>query len=94
MEQRITNIITHMSRSYHELAKIIQAERHITVHMAQLVAFIPDHPTFNDPKAIVGHVEDMSSSITAYLTNLADLEDAIAENITYILGELQEQTEE
>lgn len=94
MEQRITNIIIHMSRSYHELAKIMKAERHVTVHSAQLVASIPDHPTFHEPASIISSAEEVSDSIAAYLNNLADLEEAIAENLTYMINELREQTEE
>lgn len=94
MEQHLTNIIVHMSRSYHELAKIIRSERHVTVHMAQMIGLIPDHPSFSEPTKLVDHAGSVTDSISAYLTCLADLEDAIAENLTYIVNELSEQAEE
>lgn len=94
MEQRITGIISKMSRNYHELAKIIRSERHVAVHMAQLIDRIPDHPGFRNPDAIIAHSGDVAESITNYLNNLADLEEAIAENLTLIIAELKEQEEE
>lgn len=94
MEQQLTHIIVHMSRSYQELAKIIRSERHVTVHMAQMIGLIPDTPSFSEPAKIVDNVGNVSESISAYLTTLADLEDAIAENLGYIVNELSEASEE
>lgn len=94
MEQRITDIIGKMSRNYHELAKIIRAERQVAVHLAQLIDKIPDHPGFQNPLAITSHSSEVAENITSYLNNLADLEEAIAENLTLIIAELKEQEEE
>lgn len=94
MEHHLTKIIIHMSRSYHELAKIIHSKRHMTVHMAQMIQLIPDTPSFSEPTKLVDNVGNVSDSISAYLTTLADLEDAIAENLGYIVSELSEASEE
>ena len=94
MEQRISGIIAHMSRSYHELAKIIRAERQVAVHMAQIIDRIPNHPGFQSPLAITALSGDVADSVTAYLNNLADLEEAIAENLTCVISELKDPEEE
>jgi hypothetical protein len=94
LEQRTTNIISHMSRSYHELAKIIHAERQVTVHMSQLIGMIPDRPTFQETGMIIDNAGSVTDSITAYLNGLADLEEAVAENLSYIVDALAEKVEE
>lgn len=88
MDHHITNIIHYMSRSHAEMAKIIEEQRHVAVHMCQVIEDVPDHPPFNTLEGICKNSIAVAESVSAYLSNLADLEEAIAENLTHVMKEI------
>ncbi|MDB5054123.1 MAG: nucleoside-diphosphate sugar epimerase [Bacilli bacterium] len=90
MEQEITEIIHHMMSSQQQIAKVLEAERHIVDHIAKIVNEIPDQfPSFNDMEAIVKNTSEVTKTISSYLVSLADFEEAIADNLTAVMMELQ-----
>lgn len=95
MQQRITNLIAHMANSHAEMAKIIEAARHVSVQMAHLVHAIPDKQmNFQGVESLTGHSMDISKSVTSYLNGLAEMEEAIADHLSCIMRELNPSDEE
>jgi methyl-accepting chemotaxis protein len=90
MEQEITEIIHHMLSSQQQMAKVLEAERHIIDHIAKIVNGIPDlRPSLYGVEAIVKNSSEVTKTISSYLVSLADFEEALAENLTAIMTELQ-----
>jgi len=92
MDHHVTNIIHYMAQSHVEMAKILEEKRHVAVHMAQLIQHIPDYPPFHTVDQIAKHSVALTENVAAYLGSLADLQEAIAENLTLVIGELQGNT--
>lgn len=47
-EELLTEIVVHLSRSHQQMARILDAKRHVAVRMAHLVQALPDeHPQLN-----------------------------------------------
>jgi hypothetical protein len=94
MEREITGIVNHIMNSQRQMAKILQSERHIVEHIAKIVNEIPNRqPSFNTTEAIIKNSSDVTRTITSYLVNLAELEEAIAINLTIVMKELQVKDE-
>lgn len=90
MQRQITNIIKHMADSQHEMAKILEAKRHIAVRMAQIVHDIPElNPSFDDIDVLTENSMNVSKNIAAYLNSLADLSDALADNLAFVMKEVE-----
>lgn len=95
MEQKITDIITHMGHSHQQLARIIDAERHITVRLSQIVHALPDQePNFEGVEGLISNSSSVTKSLISYLNSIADLEEAMAENLTQVITELKGSEEE
>ncbi|MBP1966978.1 hypothetical protein [Paenibacillus aceris] len=91
MEEKITSMLEHMAKSQHKLADILEAKRFIVAHMAEMVGQIPDKdPSFGDINPLMEHSLDVAKGIATYLNNLADLEDALVDNITPIMNMMKE----
>ncbi|MCR8629687.1 MULTISPECIES: nucleoside-diphosphate sugar epimerase [Paenibacillus] len=89
MQRQVTNIIKHMADSQQEMAKILEAKRHIAVRMAQIVHDIPElNPSFDDIDMLTENSMNVSKNIAAYLSSLADLEDALADNLAFVMKEV------
>lgn len=90
MHQQVTSIIEHMASSHWEMTKILEAKRHVAVRMAQLVHEIPhENPTFGDIEGLMEKSLSVTKNIAAYLNSLADLSDAIADNLILIMKEVE-----
>lgn len=95
MEQQITAIIEHMSNSHVEMANLLEVKKDMVVHMSRMVLAIPDTPlTFSGVDTITENSVAITESITEYLNKLADLEEAMAENLTYVMKELHQAEEQ
>ncbi|TBL81739.1 hypothetical protein [Paenibacillus thalictri] len=91
MQNQITDMIVHMAKSQEELANIIEAKRHIAIHLSALSHHIPhENPGFGDISDLMEQSLLVTKSITSYLNSLADLEDALTENLTSVIKELEE----
>lgn len=89
MDQQITTIISHMAKSHLELAKIIEAKRQSAVHAAKLIAAIPnENPSMEGHEGTTDFALQVTKSVTSYLNSLADLEEAVADNLTQVMKEL------
>lgn len=92
MQDQITSILEHMAKSQHELARTLEAKREVIAHMAKMVSEIPDqHPSFGEIEALMEHSLSITKGITSYLNSLAELEDAIADNLSPIVKAMKEQ---
>ncbi|MEI7028212.1 nucleoside-diphosphate sugar epimerase [Paenibacillus sp. y28] len=95
MEQRVTDTIEHMAKSHGEMAKILDAKRHIAVRMSQIIVAIPDvGMTFGSVLDVTASAMDVSKNIAAYLNSFAELQDGIAENLSIVMKELKGTEEE
>ncbi|MFD2612384.1 nucleoside-diphosphate sugar epimerase [Paenibacillus gansuensis] len=94
MEQQVTSIIGHLAKSHMEMAKIIESKRHIIVQMASIMDEIPDYPSFCELQQMTQSSVLVVDSVTSYLNSIADLEEAIAENLTSVMQELSTDSEE
>lgn len=88
MQKQVTHIIEHMAYSHWELAKILEYKRHAAVRMAQLVDEIPhEDPTFGTVEGVTDHSLLIVKNVATYLNSLADLADAIGDNLTLVMKE-------
>lgn len=95
MEEKITEIIVHMSHSHQQMARVIDAERQVVVRMAQIVHAIPDaEPVFEGVSGLIENTGRINKSVISYLNAIADLQEAMAENLGFVLKELRSQDEE
>lgn len=84
-----------MSNSHLQMARILDAERQMAAHMAQVIHELPDsNLEFDDISALINHSGGINKSIIAYLFSLADLEEALAETLGHVIKELGNQEEE
>ncbi|XEC93401.1 nucleoside-diphosphate sugar epimerase [Paenibacillus tarimensis] len=89
MEQKITSIIQHMAKSHQELARIIQAKKDVVVQMSAVIQAIPDmHGSFKDVDTVSENSIQVAKSVTAYLNGLAELEEAMADNLSDVIKEM------
>ena len=88
MEEHVNNIIHYLSQSHVEMARLMEEQRHIAVHMCQLIQFIPDHPPFQTVEGIGKHSIALTESVIEYLNGIADLEEAIAEDLGHVMKEI------
>ncbi|OXM83489.1 nucleoside-diphosphate sugar epimerase [Paenibacillus rigui] len=90
MHRQVTKIIEHMAASQQEMAKILEAKRHIAVRMSQLFQAIPErNPSFGDIDELTESSMAVTKNVAAYLSSLADLEDALADNLTIVMKEVE-----
>ncbi|MEF2967933.1 nucleoside-diphosphate sugar epimerase [Paenibacillus sp. M1] len=95
MEQKITEIIVHMSHSHQQMARVMDAERQVAVRMAQIVHAIPDQePAFEGTSGLLANTGRVNKSVISYLNAIADLQEAMAENLGYVVKEMRGLDEE
>ncbi len=89
MQQLIDEVIEHLSVSHQQLARILEAERHIAVRMAQIVQAVPDqHPDFGGFDGLMDSAQAVGKNLVAYLNGIAELQETLAEHLTVIVKEL------
>jgi methyl-accepting chemotaxis protein len=95
LQSQITEMIYHMANSQEEMADIIEAKRHVVVHLSLLNHQISDvDPNFGEIQSLMKHSLLVTKNITSYLNSLADLEDAMSENLSYVTREMEEHAGE
>lgn len=95
MNDRIDWILYHMAKSHRELARILRSEREIACHAAGLTQSIPDaHTGSIGVEGVKEQSGTVSKGIASYLNGLADLEEALADNLGPVVKELEGQEEE
>lgn len=95
MQRQLDHIIEYMSISQLEMAKILDAQRHIAVLAGQFIHDIPhETPSFGDMETLMDNSLHVTKNIAAYLNSLADLADTLAENLTIVMKEIDSPDEE
>lgn len=95
MQNKVTEIIVHLANSQKHMASVIEAKRHVAVRMAQIIHAIPDQqPSFDGVSGLLEGSGMITKSIVSYLNSIAELQEAIAENLTHVMREMNEQQEE
>jgi hypothetical protein len=89
MQQLIDEVVEHLSMSHQQLARILEAERHIAVRMAQIVHAVPDqHPDLGGFDGLLEGAQAVGKNLVAYLNGIAELQETLAEHLTVIVKEL------
>lgn len=95
VQSKITKVLQHMAHTHEQMARILDAERHVAVRMSQIVHDLPDaDPDFGGFSGLVESSGQVNKNIIAYLNALADLEEAMAEGVGRVIKELNGQEEE
>ncbi|MGF7047126.1 hypothetical protein J2T13_001628 [Paenibacillus sp. DS2015] len=95
MQSKIDEIINHLSHSQQQMARILVAERHVAVHIAQIIHDLPDpKPKCEEIESLIENSEQINKSIISYMVSLADLQEALAENLKHVVKELCHDEEE
>lgn len=68
MQNKIDEIITHMSHSHQQMARVLEAERHMAVRMSQIIHDLPDSDLeFDGVSGIIESSGQINKNIVAYL---------------------------
>jgi hypothetical protein len=95
VQNQINQIIEHMAKAHEEMANIIEAKRHVVTHLASLSHHIPhDCPDFGEIASLMEHSLLVTKSVGSYLNSLADLEDALADNLSVVMKQMEQVSEE
>jgi hypothetical protein len=95
MNERIDGILYHMAKSHRELARILRTERDIACHAAGLTQSIHDgHTASVGLEGTKEQAVQLSKNVAVYLNGLADLEEALADNLGPVIKELEGREEE
>jgi hypothetical protein len=96
VESKIDDMIAHLSHSQQQLARILEAQRHAAVRMAQIIHSLPDYELqlAEGSRSSGGHTVQVNRSIVSYLNAMADLQQTAADSLEIVLKELREQDEE
>lgn len=95
MEQKVTDLITHMAHSHQQMARVLDAERQIAVRLSQIVHALPDEqPDFDGIEGLMENTGRLNKSLISYLNAIADLQEAMAENLTHVMKELKDSEDE
>lgn len=95
VEHKITELILHMSHSHQQMARVIDAERQVAVRMAQIIHDLPDtEPSFEGIDGLMENAGRVNKNVVSYLNAMADLQEAMAENLGLLIKELNLEDEE
>jgi hypothetical protein len=95
VQQEITSIIAHMAKSHVEMARVLEAKRQSITNMAHIISALPNETIqFSGAEEIATNSIDLTKSVTAYLNSLADLAEAIGDNLEMVVKEMSELEEE
>lgn len=89
VQNKVNEMLNHMSFSHQQLARIIDSQRHVAVRMSQIVHDLPDcDPDFGGVSGIMENSGRVNKSIISYLHSIAELEEAIAESLSLVMKEI------
>lgn len=95
MQNTITEMMEHMSFSSHQLARVLEAERHVTVRMSEIVQALPDeHPLFGGVPGLIDNSQALTQNIVTYLNSIAEFQETIAAQLTFVIRELKAAEDE
>lgn len=95
MQDKVNDMLTHISDSHHQMARIIDSQRHVAVRMSKIVHDLPDcDPDLGSVNGIMENAGYINKSIICYLNSIADFEETIAEILTLVMKEICHHEEE
>ncbi|GGG51640.1 nucleoside-diphosphate sugar epimerase [Paenibacillus radicis (ex Gao et al. 2016)] len=95
MQHLVTEIMAHLSHSHSQMARIVESKRDVAVRMAEVVKAIPDQqPNFGGTEGLLSNSQAVLGSVVSYLNSIADLEETLASQLTFMLRELSAEDEE
>lgn len=95
MQEEVTSIIAHMAKSHCEMARMLEAKRQSIHTIAHIVTALPNETIqFEGTEAIATNSIELTKSVSAYLSSLADLADAIGDHLELVVKEMTDQVEE
>ena len=95
MQHLLDELIHHLSEAHRQAARVLEAERHVAVRMAQIIHAMPDqHPDLGAFDGLMEHSHALGKNLVAYLNNIADLQESMAEHLAAVMKELDGASEE
>jgi predicted small metal-binding protein len=95
MQELLTEIVVHLSKSHQQMARILDAKRHVAVRMAHLVQALPDeHPQLNGLDGLLDSSSNVTKGVISYLNSLADLQEAVADSMTNVVKAMGDSADE
>jgi hypothetical protein len=95
MQKTMTEMIEHLSYSNYQIARVLEAKRHVTVRLSEIVQALPDeNPAFDGLPGLLENTQALTQNIVAYLNSFADLQETMAEQLTFVIRGLKEADEE
>jgi len=95
MQELLTEIVVHLSRSHQQMARILDAKRHVAVRMSHLVLAIPDeHPQLHGLNGLLDSSSNVTKNVISYLNSLAELQEAFAESMTHVVKAMDDSSDE
>lgn len=95
MQEVLTEIVVHLSRSHQQMARILDAKRQVVVRMAHLVQALPDeNPQFNGLDGLLDSSSQVTKSVISYLNSIAELQEAVADSMTNVVKAMGDSADE
>jgi hypothetical protein len=96
MEQYIESKLHAMAKAQEQLARLVAAESRMVLHMAGLAREIPGEaqPFVGGSAEFPRTAKLMTKQLSAYLQTVAELEEALADNLSLAVKELRIAEEE
>lgn len=95
MQDKIDDLLQHISQSHQQMARLLDTERQVVVRMAHIIHQLPDQdPELDGISGLMDGSSEVNKSVIAYLNGLADFQDALAEMLTKVMKEMNGQDEE
>ncbi|WP_424769038.1 nucleoside-diphosphate sugar epimerase [Paenibacillus sp. sgz302251] len=95
MYKSVTEMVERMSRSNYQLARILEANRHVAVRAAKIIVSIPDDDKpFSGVPELLHNTNTVGQSIVNYLNTIAVFQNTIAEQLSVVIRELKEAEQE
>lgn len=95
MQHIVTEIMEHLSHSHNQMARIIEAKRDVTVRMTEVIKALPDKdPNFGGTDGLLNNTGAVIGNLVSYLNSIADLQETMASQLTFMLREMNVEDEE
>mgnify|MGYP001252663207 CR=1 FL=1 len=92
MENSVDALIEHVSHTSRQVARVLEAQRHVAVRMAQMVHALPDEdPEFGGFPGLLDQASGVTKSVIAYLFSVAELQEMMAEQMYHVIMEMEDE---
>jgi hypothetical protein len=95
MQRKITAMLAHLAKTHGEMARIMEAERHVVTRMAHKILELPDgYSEYMTPETMLEQSSLLVQNLIEYLNGIAELEEAMAETLSHVMRETDDAEEE